>query len=144
MNEEATRAHLDSLTDEQVLRIVLGFEDYTPRATEIALQVLKERNVPIPGNIDQLRHEVVTAVATQQHVLENGQRSTYARWCIAIGLGSLILPLFGLQFRVLRPFGDATYLIGGALFATGLALLPRAASSSGDSEESAHEESPSQ
>ncbi|HEX2912638.1 MAG TPA: hypothetical protein VH186_17655 [Chloroflexia bacterium] len=44
-------------------------------------------------------------------------------WLLVIGANSFVLPVFGLQFRVIDIFGDAQQVIGGLVAITGLALI---------------------
>ena len=48
---------------------------------------------------------------------------SYALIMIVLGAGSFILPLFGLQFRLLTIFGSATPYLGAGLAVLGVVIL---------------------
>jgi hypothetical protein len=44
-------------------------------------------------------------------------------WLLILGGGSFILPMFGLQFRLLDLLGDARPIVAGAMAVVGVVLL---------------------
>jgi hypothetical protein len=44
-------------------------------------------------------------------------------WFLILGVGSFILPMIGLQFRILSILGDKTELVGGIMATVGLVLV---------------------
>lgn len=46
-----------------------------------------------------------------------------AVWLLVLGVGSFILPMMGMQFRLLSAFGEATPFIGGGMAVLGGILL---------------------
>ena len=47
----------------------------------------------------------------------------WGTWFVIFGVGSFILPLFGLQFKILSAFGDSLPFVAGGLALAGIALL---------------------
>lgn len=46
-----------------------------------------------------------------------------AVWLLILGVGSFILPMMGLQFKLLSLFGEATPFVGGGMAVLGGILL---------------------
>ena len=111
-------------SDEELLAITSGVEmGYTDRARVIAEAVLRERRVPLPADLKELRRRGAAAEAEANR--RNAELGTARDQVIGrswgtrlpfIGVGGFVLPFFGLQFDVLRPLGRAIP-IGAAIVA---------------------------
>ena len=44
-------------------------------------------------------------------------------WMLVLGIGAFVLPLMGLQFKILAVFGDSLPYVAGGLTAVGAVLL---------------------
>ncbi|MCY2963511.1 MAG: hypothetical protein NT069_07645 [Planctomycetota bacterium] len=46
-----------------------------------------------------------------------------AIWLLVLGIGSIVLPMMGMQFKLLSALGDNAPYVGGGMAAIGLVLL---------------------
>ena len=44
-------------------------------------------------------------------------------WMVILGVGAFVLPYFGLQFKILNLFGEASPMVAGGLAVIGAVLL---------------------
>jgi hypothetical protein len=44
-------------------------------------------------------------------------------WLLILGVGAFILPLMGIQFRLVNLFGEAQYYVAGGMAAVGLVMV---------------------
>jgi hypothetical protein len=47
----------------------------------------------------------------------------WGRWFLTLGVGAFILPMVGLQFRILSAFGESLPLVAGGMILAGMALF---------------------
>jgi hypothetical protein len=47
----------------------------------------------------------------------------WGMWLLIFGVGSFVLPMFGLQFKILNVFGESLPLIAGAMAVAGIAMV---------------------
>lgn len=47
----------------------------------------------------------------------------WGMWFLIFGIGSFVLPMFGLQFTILSLFGESLPLAAGAMAVAGVAML---------------------
>jgi hypothetical protein len=94
--------------------------------------VLRERSVESPVDLEEFRkqgHAVAAEVDRQRSEAERAQRLAIERaWGIRlmiIGIGAFILPVAGVQFLVLAPFGAGIPVAAVIIAAAGFVLLAR-------------------
>lgn len=44
-------------------------------------------------------------------------------WCLILGVGGFLLPMMGVQFRLLSVFGDGQYVVAGLVAVAGLLMV---------------------
>lgn len=130
MNTAAIRKNLSESSDAELMAIATGAASgYTPAAQEIAAGILVERGVPLPHDLNQQREHArqveKESESARETMEEEEDRASQRSWgvrLLVLGAGSFILPMFGLQFRLLKPFG----LVAGVVCAVvGLVVLAR-------------------
>src|SRR5512139_1114840 len=115
MSDDAIMRTMRNTSDEELLAITSGAAmGYTDQARVLAEGVLRERRVQLPADLKELRKHAATAEAEADRStaeLDTARDRVVGRALgirlIVLGVGAFVLPIFGLQFRVLRPLGLA-------------------------------------
>jgi hypothetical protein len=133
MTDDAIIRSMRNTSDEELLAIVAGAAmGYTHQARAIAEGVLRERRVQLPADLKELRRRAATAEAEADRRMAEldaaRDRAVGRAWgirLIVIGLGAFVLPVFGLQFRVLMPFGLVLPIAAAIIAISGYILVVR-------------------
>jgi hypothetical protein len=152
MTYAAIRQNMLDSSDADLMAIATGAaRGYTPVAQDIAAEVLRERGVRLsPRDLREQREqsrarqaeeERLRAVPRVRTVAEEAEvrrkKKTWGIRLLIIGLGSFLLPLVGLQFRILSPFGPTVWIAGTVCVFVGLMLVGQADSDSPNAPEHA-------
>lgn len=133
MSDDDIIRSMRSASDEELLAITSGVEmGYTDWARAIAEAVLRERRVPLPADLKDLRKRGAAAEAeANRHNAELAAARDQAigrRWgahLLIIGVGGFVLPFFGFQFDVLMHLGRALPIGAAVVAIVGCILVVR-------------------
>lgn len=105
---------------------------YTDQARAIAEGVLRERGVQLPSDLEELRKHTAAIEAEADRRIDDQvaaqDRAIGRAWgirLIVIGVGGFVLPILGLQSRVLTPFGTSIPIAAAIIAIVGYILLVR-------------------
>jgi hypothetical protein len=130
--DDIIRSMRDS-SDEELLAITSGAAmGYTEQARAIAEEVLRERHVQLPPNLEESRKRGADAEVEANRLnadqVAAQDRALGRAWgirLIVIGIGGFVLPIAGLQFELLMPFGSALPIAAAIVAIVGYILLVR-------------------